>query len=176
MSNSNYRPSTRSSSSAPSEVLPAPRPLPRQTPATPSGPKATRDSHPKRGGVSFVELSGHQVIAGKESTSYGSQTAVIPLAMKKIQNTDLESALQDIVGQEVPLSKSTPFESILDPHDPNMHRSHCPSPWPDTAPQACQDQNFICRLRCGRPSQGSKYSDPKPSDPKREQFGKFRPG
>jgi hypothetical protein len=112
---SNYRPSTRASSSVSSEV-PAPRPVPRQTPATPSGPKTTqRGSRLKRGGISFLELSGHQVIAGKESTSYGSQTAVIPLAIKKIQNTDLESALQDIVGQEVPLSKSrrlsSPFRS-----------------------------------------------------------------
>lgn len=106
-----YRPSTRASSSLSSEA-PAPRPVPRQTPATPSGPKSTtRASRPRRG-ISFVELSGHQVIAGKESTSYGSQTAVIPLAIKKIQNKDLESALQDIVGQEVPLSKSYTLESI----------------------------------------------------------------
>lgn len=99
---SNYRPSTRASSTAsPLTPLPANTPTP--------GPKNTKKgaSRPKRTSVDF--LQGQQVIAGKESTSYGSSTAVVPMAMKRVQHNNLENALEDIVGDAVPESEFTPL-------------------------------------------------------------------
>ncbi|OBT65866.1 hypothetical protein VE03_05420 [Pseudogymnoascus sp. 23342-1-I1] len=90
---STYRPSTRASSVAAS-ITGGTRAA--ATPATPSGP--SRAGRKKRGPSTVASELGSQAIATKESTSYGSSGAVVPMALNRVEEGDLRGALTGIVA------------------------------------------------------------------------------
>ncbi|KFY09893.1 hypothetical protein V492_05299, partial [Pseudogymnoascus sp. VKM F-4246] len=96
---STYRPSTRASSAAAS-ITGGPRAA-----ATPATPSASRGGRKKRGPSTIASELGPQVIATKESTSYGSSGAVVPMALNRVEEVDLRGALSGIVA---PTTVGTP--------------------------------------------------------------------
>lgn len=105
-----YRPSTRASSIATNGVAGG-RAAP--TPATPS---VSRGLRKKRGPSTIASELGPQIIPTKESTSYGSSAAVVPMTLKRVEE-DLRGALTGIVAPQAAESKyilgSAPFLSLL---------------------------------------------------------------
>ncbi|OBT77290.1 hypothetical protein VF21_03428 [Pseudogymnoascus sp. 05NY08] len=96
---STYRPSTRASSAAAS-ITGGPRAA-----ATPATPTIARGGRKKRGPSTIASELGPQVIATKESTSYGSSAAVVPMALNRVEEVDLRGALTGIVA---PTTVGTP--------------------------------------------------------------------
>ncbi|KFY95679.1 hypothetical protein V498_03190 [Pseudogymnoascus sp. VKM F-4517 (FW-2822)] len=89
---STYRPSTRASSAAASITGGT------RAAATPATPSASRAGRKKRGPSTIASELGPQVIATKESTSYGSSGAVVPMALDRMEEGDLRGALTGIVA------------------------------------------------------------------------------
>lgn len=96
---STYRPSTRASSAAASITGGT------RAAATPATPSASRAGRKKRGPSTIASELGPQVIATKESTSYGSSGAVVPMALDRMEEGDLRGALTGIVAPKTVGSK-----------------------------------------------------------------------
>lgn len=104
---STYRPSTRASSAAAS-ITGGTRAA--ATPATPSVPRGGRK---KRGPSTIASELGSQAITTKESTSYGSSGAVVPMALNRVEEVDLRGALTGIVAPKTVRSAYIPPSSLI---------------------------------------------------------------
>ncbi|OBT52982.1 hypothetical protein VE04_07483 [Pseudogymnoascus sp. 24MN13] len=132
-------------------------------------PTVTRGGRKKRGPSTIASELGPQVIATKESTSYGSSAAVVPMALNRVEEVDLRGALTGIVARrpsEPRPARGPPLVPFLrrEPRPASVRRAR----WPETAPSRVPGASLL-EPRGGRARRGQTVAPPaeEPALPRR---------